>query len=171
MALFRNKLKIRLLGDPVLRDVSLDISFKDIKKQETQNLIDKMIIQMKADSGVGLAAPQVGISKRLFVILKGMEKNYDDIKEVPQDVFINPEIISKSGEEVLGLEGCLSLPNLYGDVSRSNKIKIKAYDRNGKYFELDLKGFLARVIQHEYDHLEGILFIDRMRDLKTLTIK
>ena len=114
-------------------------------------LVEDMIETMYENNGVGLAAPQVGILKRIFVV--------DAMDGAGSSVFINPEILEKSGEQT-DEEGCLSLPGRHKPVKRANKIKIKALDVNGNEFVLDAEEFLARAIQHEYDHLEGVLFID-----------
>lgn len=139
---------IRKNGDDVLRKKSKVVEKID---NRTLTLIEDMIDTMYEADGVGLAAPQVGILKRLFVI-----DIYDG--EGPR-VFINPEILEKSGEQT-DEEGCLSLPGRHKPVKRANKIKIKALDVNGNEFVLNAEEFLARAIQHEYDHLEGVLFID-----------
>lgn len=114
-------------------------------------LVEDMIETMYENNGVGLAAPQVGILKRIFVV--------DAMDGAGSRVFINPEILEKSGEQT-DEEGCLSLPGRHKPVKRANKIKIKALDVNGNEFVLNAEEFLARAIQHEYDHLEGVLFID-----------
>ena len=140
------KRTIRTSEETILRKVS-----KEITKFDTQlhELIDDMIDTMYEADGVGLAAPQIGLLKRVFVV---------DIGEGVFE-FINPEILEQEGEQI-GEEGCLSVPKKYGSVKRSNRIKMRAQDRHGNWFELEGEGFMARAMQHEFDHLEGRLFID-----------
>lgn len=142
---------IRVEEDPILRKTSKEV--KDITPR-TSILIKDMIETMYEMNGVGLAAVQVGILKRIFVV---------DIQDgFGQRVFVNPQIIKHNGSQ-LGAEGCLSLPGLQDDVERANEIVIKASDENGEEFELKASEFLARVIQHENDHLDGILFTDYIK--------
>ena len=125
--------------------------------EETEALAKSMIETMRAGRGIGLAGPQVGLGKRIFVT------------EVPGDiprVFINPEIIQTSPEVVPYEEGCLSFPGVFANVMRSAKISIHALDETGKSFTLETDGLLARAIQHEYDHLRGVLFVDLLSDGK-----
>lgn len=124
---------------------------------ETEALAELMIETMRAGGGVGLAGPQVGVDRRIFVT--------EAPGEAPR-VFINPEIIRTSPDLVVYEEGCLSLPGVFAEVVRPEQISIQALDRRGKSFVLDAAGFLARVIQHEYDHLRGILFVDHLSDQK-----
>jgi peptide deformylase len=133
----------------VLRAVAAPVP-KITKK--TQFLIDDMVRIMRKASGIGLAAPQVGVSTRLIVIAP------DDMKPL---ALINPRIIKAEGEQV-GQEGCLSIPGLYGDVLRSSYIEVEAVDRRGNLITLELEGLPARVVQHEVDHLDGVLFTDKV---------
>lgn len=149
------QLPIREYPDPVLRIKTQPIKVFD---QALQTLIDDMIETMYAAPGIGLAAPQVGVSKRMMVI----DVSEDQTQPL---VFINPEVIEARGEEVME-EGCLSFPGLYATVQRANEIKIRALDRHGKTFELDTGGLLAVCIQHELDHLAGKLFIDYLSPYK-----
>ena len=132
--------------DPLLREKSVPV--KNITPN-IHKLLDDMAETMYAANGVGLAAPQVGINKRLVVVDVG-----DGVIEL-----INPEIISMEGEQI-GPEGCLSIPGLTGEVKRAMKCKVRALDRNGNEFEMEGEELLARAFQHEVDHLDGILFID-----------
>ena len=136
------------IGDPVLRKVAAPIEKIDAK---TRTLIDFMEKTMRKASGLGLAAPQVGYSVRLFIYDNG-----DGLK-----VLINPVISGERGEQIEPSEGCLSIPGLRGDVVRASELRVKAFDRHGKPFSIKAKDLEARVIQHELDHLNGILFIDR----------
>lgn len=138
-------------GDETLRKVSRDITRFDDRLQE---LIDDMLQTMYASNGVGLAAPQVGVLRRLFVA---------DIKdENGPIVAINPRIVATEGTQT-GSEGCLSIPGRFGDVERPAKLVLEALDRHGKPFSLNAEGFLAVCICHEYDHLDGILFRDKVK--------
>lgn len=140
---------IRLDGDEILRRVS-----KPVKKisPRTRELIDDMKETMVFADGVGLAAVQVGVLKRLFLVDIGDEHG--------TVVFINPELTELSGEQI-GLEGCLSVPDENGIVKRADHVKVKYMDENWNEQELEATGFLARAIQHEYDHINGILYIDK----------
>lgn len=134
--------------DPILREKALEV--RRINSNIVK-LLNDMKETMYAAEGVGLAAPQVGISKRVAVIDAGDEQGLIEL--------INPEIISKSGEQ-LGPEGCLSFPGLMGDVRRAMICKVRALNRNGETFEIEGEGLLARALQHEIDHLNGVLFTD-----------
>lgn len=127
--------------------------------KEFQILIDDMIETMRAEPGVGLAAPQVAVSLRLIVVEFGDE----DDETVPAKLYIvaNPEIIRSSEEMVKGVEGCLSIPGFAGEVNRSMEIVVRGQNRHGKPIRIKAKGWLARILQHEIDHLNGVLFIDR----------
>jgi len=140
-------LQIRKLGDPVLRSRT-----KEVEKitEKTNELLDNMIDTMYAKDGVGLAAPQVGILQRVAVVNVG-----ENLIEL-----INPEIISESGKSIME-EGCLSVPNELGEVIRAEKIKVKTLNREGKEITFETENFEARAIQHELDHLDGVLFIDK----------
>jgi peptide deformylase len=144
--------------DPVLRRKAHKItSFGP----ELQVLIDDMIETMRAAPGVGLAAPQVNVSERLIVV-EYSEKEEEDEK-APKKLFvvINPEILQLSEETEVGTEACLSIPRMVGDVERSLQITIKGYNRQGKQVKIKARRWLARIFQHEIDHLEGVLFTDR----------
>ena len=144
------------IPDPVLRRKAHKITLFD---QDLQTLIDDMIETMRNAPGVGLAAPQVGVSERLIVV----EYGNDEDESVPKKLFVlaNPEIVQASEEKVQGVEACLSIPRLMGDVDRHTELVIKGHNRYGKPVKLKVKGWLARIFQHEIDHLEGVLFTDR----------
>jgi len=142
-------LQIREIGDPVLRSKSKKI---DKVTKKTNDLIDNMFDTMYEEDGVGLAAPQVGILKRIAIV---------DIREDNKVVLINPEIIEEEGKAIME-EGCLSIPGETGDVIRSQKIKVRSLNREGKQIEFEAEGFEARAIQHEMDHLDGVLFVDKI---------
>ena len=138
--------KVRTQEDEVLRKVSKEVTTFD---QSLWNLLDDMADTMYEENGVGLAAPQIGVLQRMFVI---------DIGEGLIE-FINPQILETAGEQ-FGEEGCLSVPNLYGNVRRPNYAKMRAQDRHGNYFEIEGKELMARAMLHENDHLDGKLYID-----------
>lgn len=142
------------IPDPVLRKVAAPVERIDKKIDE---FISTMVNSMKAANGVGLAAPQLGKSLRIIVIAPAGSKPM---------VLINPVITAMEGEAI-GEEGCLSIPGLYGDVKRAHKVTVEANDRRGKPMAYEMEGMAARIVQHEVDHLEGILFIDKV-DVSTL---
>ena len=144
------------LPDSVLRRKAHKVSDFD---NDLIQLVDDMVETMRVAPGVGLAAPQIGISQRIIVVEFGDE---DDDKK-PEKLYkvINPEIVKKSSEMVVGIEGCLSVPGLMGDVERFEKVLIKGFNVQGKPIKIKAKGWLARIFQHEIDHLDGILYTDR----------
>ena len=144
---------IRELGDDVLRKYCKPV--KEVNRR-TRILIEDMFDTMYEANGVGLAAPQVGILKQIFVVDVGDEEG----NKVPY-VFINPEILEREGVQV-DFEGCLSVPGKSGKVARAEKVKVKAFDKDMNEFELEAEGFLARAIQHEYDHLNGVVYVDKV---------
>ncbi len=144
-------LKIYKLGEEVLRQKSVPIKDEDIN-DELRALAEEMFETMENANGVGLACPQIGKNIRMFVA-----EADDDIKRV----FINPQIIATSDDSVPYEEGCLSVPQVYENIMRPSKVTVQAQDQNGKKFTLEAEGLLARIIQHENDHLEGVIFIDR----------
>ncbi len=155
-------------GDPVLRKKGEEIT-KDYPNLET--LINDMFDTMERSRGVGLAAPQVGKSIRLFVI--DSRKMYDENEEHKglREVFINAKIIDETGDEWRFEEGCLSIPSIREEVSRQPDILIQYYDRDFNFKEAKFSDMTARVIQHEYDHIEGKLFIDHLKPLKKQLLK
>lgn len=142
-------MEILHLGQDLLRQKSLPV---EEVNDELRSTIQAMFDTMEESGGVGLAAPQVGILRRFFVVVAD-----DEVRRV----FINPQIVSTSQEMCDYEEGCLSIPDVYEKISRPAKITVQALNEHGRPFVLEAEGFLARVIQHEYDHLEGILYIDR----------
>jgi peptide deformylase len=143
-------LKILKNPDPILRQKTQEI--EDVLDPKIQKLIDNMIRSMSKNKGIGLAAPQVGKSLKLFVV---------EMMDGPL-ILINPKITWFSNKQEEDEEGCLSIPGKFGKVERSYKIKVKGMDRENNKISLKAEGLLARVIQHETDHLNGILFIDRL---------
>jgi peptide deformylase len=160
------------LGEKVLRAVSKEISVEKISKEENQNLITdlKSALGTQAD-GVGISAPQIGINKRIFVINPAVYHSLQDTlpENTPiKTVFINPEITWTSGDKKSMDEGCLSVRPWYGKVKRATRARIKAYDENGQEFEIEGRGLLSQAFQHEVDHLNGVLFIDKAKDLRKM---
>lgn len=144
-------LKICKLGEEVLRKKSVPIKDEEIN-DGLRALAEEMFETMENANGVGLACPQIGKNIRMFVA-----EADDDVKRV----FINPQIIATSDDSVPYEEGCLSVPQVYENIMRPSKVTVQAQDQNGKKFTLEAEGLLARIIQHENDHLEGVIFIDR----------
>ena len=152
--------KIVTLPDAVLRRKAHTVTKFD---KNLQTLIDDMVETMREAPGVGLAAPQIGLSERIIVI-EYFEREEDEEKEdAPKKVWavLNPEIVKASEEKLMGVEGCLSIPGLVGEVERHAQIQIKGLNRHGKPMRIKASGWLARIFQHEIDHLNGVLFTDR----------
>jgi peptide deformylase len=162
-------LKVARLGHPVLRKVAQDIPLESINSDVVQNLIRDMVETMKEYKGVGLAAVQVHESKQIAVLEVDDNPRYPQKPRVPLSVLINPHIAPLSEELEEDWEGCLSIIELRGLVPRYQSIRVVARDQDGKELDYVANGFHARVIQHEWDHLHGKVFLDRMRDLSTLT--
>ena len=158
-------LKIACMGNPVLRKKAAAVSTKDLASADTQRLIDNLVGTMREYDGVGLAAPQVHASKQVIVFEGAAEGK----ERCPLTVLVNPVIIPASKEIVEDWEGCLSIPEMRGRVPRFTEVRVRALDRKGKEIAFTARGFVARVIQHETDHLQGILYPDRMRSLETLS--
>ena len=158
-------LKVARLGHPVLREKAADVELADIKAGKFNALIDDMIETMHEYHGVGLAAPQVHEGLRLFVAL--LDEDPDSKSEAT--AIINPEIVPNGADQREGWEGCLSIPDIRGMVPRFSDITVAALDRHGRRVERRLKDFPARIAQHETDHLDGVLFFDRMSSLVSLT--
>jgi peptide deformylase len=158
-------LKVARMGHPVLREKALRVERGDLRKPPLQRLIDDMVETMHEYHGVGLAAPQVHVGVRIFVAV------FDDDGDGEGDAtaVINPEIVANDPAREGGWEGCLSIPEIRGLVPRYTDITLKGLDRTGHAMELQLKKFAARVAQHETDHLDGVLFLDRMQSLQSLT--
>lgn len=153
------KLPIVAYGDPVLKKVCVDI---DATYPDLQQLISNMFETMNNANGVGLAAPQIGLAIRLFIV----DTKADEEEEVFKKVFINAQILEETGEPWAFNEGCLSIPEVREDVMRKPNILIRYYDENWNLHEDKVDGFAARVIQHEYDHIEGKLFTDKLSLLR-----
>ena len=151
---------VHQLGSEVLRVVAKVVD--DVNSKETQELIDDLILTCRATQGVGIASPQIGVSKRIFIMASQPNKRYPNAPKMQPKAIINPEILSYGDEVEKDWEGCLSLPNVRGLVPRSIKIEVRYATRNGEEVQEVLEGFLARIFQHEFDHLNGKVFIDRV---------
>ena len=153
------------MGHPVLRERARPLDKSDLKSAVVQKLIDDMIDTMHEYHGVGLAGPQVHEGLRVFVALLDEEPD----SKTEATVVVNPQIVPNSTTMEEGWEGCLSVPDIRGRVPRHTDVTMRALDRDGRTVELALKNFAARVVQHETDHLDGVLFFDRMTSMQTLT--
>ena len=158
-------LKVAQMGHPVLRQRGRPLETADFRDPLIQKLIDDMVETMHEYKGVGLAAPQVHVSLRLFVAL--LEEDPDE--KTVETVLANPEIVLSGSSRTEDWEGCLSIPDIRGKVPRFTDVTVRALDRDGRAIELLLKKFSARVVQHETDHLDGVLFFDRMTSMESLT--
>jgi len=162
-------LKVARLGHPVLREKSLPVAMEEIRSPEIQRLINDMVETMREYNGAGLAAPQVHVLKQICVIEVQGNPRYPEAPAIPLTVLVNPVVTSLTEEMEDGWEGCLSVPDMRGVVPRQTAVRLEAYDREGVRVDVVAKEFFARVIQHETDHLQGKVYLDRMRDFSTLT--
>jgi len=152
------------MGDEKL--LSISTAVEDLKNPELQILIDDLIESMRHYGAVGIAAPQIGYFVRIFVIEVVKSERYPDAPPIPLTVLINPEIEILTEEQEDGWEGCLSVPGYRGLVPRYTHLRYRGYDRDGNLIEREVKGFHARVVQHENDHIDGILFPMHVRDMR-----
>ena len=157
------------MGHPVLRQVAEKVSPKEILDPSMKDLISNMAETMKEKQGIGLAAPQIGVSKKIVVIKVPLDsERYPDSEESPLFVLFNPAVTILD-EEIQGCwEGCLSVPNLKGYVERPQKIQVDFLDQSAQEQRFIAEGFLAIVFQHELDHLDGIIYIDKLKDTRLL---
>lgn len=162
-------LKVARLGHPVLRQIARPVPVDAIRSADVQRLIDDMIETMREYDGAGLAAPQVHALLQIAVIEVAANPRYPDAPEVPLTVLVNPVVTPLTDEVEEGWEGCLSVPDMRGRVPRRTAVRLESYDRDARRVDLVAKDFFARVIQHETDHLDGVLFFDRMRSFQSLT--
>ena len=162
-------LQIAKLGNPILRQVARRVTEKECRTAAFQRFLDDLVDTMRVKDGVGLAAPQVSQSVQAIVIESEENTRYRRAPHLPLLIMINPTITAYSDETIEGWEGCLSLDNLRGMVTRSAIIHVDGFDRFMEPVSMDAERFLAVVFQHEVDHLNGKLFIDRMNDLTTLS--
>jgi peptide deformylase len=162
---------VEIITEPniILRNKSTEV---DKISTVVKILVENMIDTLRTKPGVGIAAPQLGINKRIIVIeSRGVERENGEINDIlPLQVLINPTILKFSREKIEMEEGCFSIPNCFGPVERPKKIKVVALDLDGKKISINASGFLSRVIQHETDHLDGILFTDYIKDKSKIKI-
>jgi peptide deformylase len=161
-------LKVARLGHPVLRRAADPIPVAEITRPETQRLIDDMVETMHEYDGVGLAGPQVHVSRQIAVLEVESHPRHPDMPRIPLTVIVNPVLTPVGEETAADWEGCLSIPDFRGITPRYTAVRLEAYGRKGERIELIAKDFFARVLQHETDHLHGKVYVDRMRDLTTL---
>jgi peptide deformylase len=159
-------LTIAQLGNPILRQIAQPIN--QINDRKIQNLIDDLIATMTPANGVGIAAPQVSESQRIIIVASRPTLRYPSAPLMEPTPMINPQIIDHSAEIVKGWEGCLSIPGIRGLVPRYEAIEVEYIDQSGECQKQELTGFVARIFQHEFDHLEGMLFIDRVENTRDL---
>lgn len=162
-------LKVARLGHPVLRRVAEPVSPSELRSPQVQSFIDDMVETMREYNGAGLAATQVHTLKQIAVIEVHKNPRYPEAPEIPLTVIVNPQITPLTQEMEEGWEGCLSIPDLRGMVPRYTELRFQALDRHGEPLDLIAKDFFARVIQHETDHLNGLVYLDRMTNFSTLT--
>ncbi len=164
-------LEVIKMGNPRLRQVCDAVSSSEINTPKFQGFLDNLIETQRAENGAGIAAPQVDVLQRVFTMEVADNLRYPDKETFPLYVAINPEIEFLSEETMESWEGCLSIPGIRGQLPRYQKVLLKALDRYGAPFAVQLEGFAAVVAQHELDHLNGILLIDRMESMKTLAFQ
>ncbi len=159
-------LEIAQLGNPVLRELAQPV--EHIQHAETQQLIDHLITTMLESAGVGIAAPQVGESLQIMVVASRPTLRYPKAPSMEPVAMINPQIISQSDDREKSWEGCLSVPGIRGQVPRSKTVTITYTDRYGQNHRQEFTDFVARIVQHEFDHLQGRVFLDRVEDTQEL---
>jgi peptide deformylase len=162
-------LKVARLGHPVLRQVARSVPVEAIRSPEVQSFIDDLVDTMREYDGAGLAANQVHALLQIAVIEVAANPRYPEAPQVPLTVLVNPVVTPLTDEMEEGWEGCLSVPDMRGRVPRYTAVRLEGYDRDAQPVDVVAKDFFARVIQHETDHLNGIVYLDRMRDLSSLS--
>jgi peptide deformylase len=160
-------LKVARVGHPVVRSLARPVDPAELQSRELQQLLDDMVETMHEYEGVGLAAPQVHVPLRLAV-LEVPASDARGREAVPLTVIVNPRLTPGEGAPVHGWEGCLSIPEMRGIVPRAPRVAVAALDREGRPLALEAEGFHARVLQHECDHLDGNVYLDRMADMRSL---
>lgn len=153
-------LDITQLGNPVLRQTAQFVP--EVGHPQIQSLIDDLLVTVKQANGVGLAAPQVGASWQIFIVASHPNPRYPHAPEMEPTAMINPRLLAHNDRQVKDWEGCLSIPGLRGLVPRYQGIEVEYLDRSGKTRRQQFEGFVARIFQHEQDHLEGVVFLDRL---------
>ena len=154
------------LGNPILRQKAVVV--ENVQDEKIQNLIDELITSVVQANGVGIAAPQIATSYRLFIVASRPNTRYPHAPEMQPTAMINPRIVAHSSEMIKDWEGCLSVPGIRGLVPRYQTIEVEYTDRNGSSQKQELTDFIARIFQHEYDHLEGLVFLDRVENNQDL---
>jgi peptide deformylase len=164
-------LKVARLGHPILRQIAEPVPPEGIGAPAIQRLIDDLIETMREYAGAGLAAPQVHVSQQIVVFEVEHNPRYPEAESIPLTALINPKITPLTQQVEEDWEGCLSLPDLRGKVPRYTQVRVEAYDRAGKQLSYVARGFQARVVQHECDHLIGTVFLDRMTSMASLSFQ
>lgn len=159
-------LRISQLGDPVLRQMAQPID--NVYDKTIQNLADNLLDILVTSSGVGIAAPQVSVPYRLLIVASRPNRRYPNAPFMEPTVMINPHLVSHSGEVVKDWEGCLSVPGIRGLIPRYRQIEVEYTNRQGKQVRQELNDFVARIFQHENDHLNGMVFLDRLESLRDI---
>lgn len=160
--------KIAQLGHPVLREVARPVSAEELRTPAVQGFIDDLIETMRDASGAGIAATQVYEKLRVFAVEVRDNPRYPYKPKYPLTLIVNPEVTPLSNETFSNFEGCLSIPNLRGRVPRHAEVRVRGLDRNGEQLDFEIRGVTAGTFQHELDHLNGVLFVDRVVDTKSL---
>lgn len=157
-------LKIREVGDPILNKISDEVNIKNIN-EDILEIIEDLKSTLEFGTGLGIAAPQIGINKRIIVVGAKKENiKYNDAEEIPVTAMINPTWRELSKETDIQYEGCMSVPSIRGRVERYKNIELTYYNKKGEKIVKQLNGFLARLVQHECDHLDGIVFLERVKE-------
>lgn len=166
-----NPLRVITLPDKRLRKRSTEVDRQFLALHETQQFIDDLVALMHEDDGIGIAAPQVAVSRRIIVIGKDAFKQTRNARQFPamDMVLVNPILSNHSVKQAIDQEGCLSVPGIFGDVRRNVSVTVEGMDRYGNPIAFEATDFLARVFQHEVDHLDGILFVDKATNLVQAT--
>lgn len=159
-------LEVIELGNPILRQTAQFV--EDVSSDRIQTLVDNLLVTVKEANGVGIAAPQVAQSDRLFIVASRPNLRYPHAPTMEPTAMLNPQILAHSYETVKGWEGCLSIPGIRGNVPRYQAIEVEYTDRNGKRHKQELTDFVARIFQHELDHLDGIVFVDRLESTQDM---
>jgi peptide deformylase len=160
--------KIATIGHPVLRQPARELTREELESPAVQRLVDDMIETMRDASGAGIAANQVHEPVRICVIEVDRNPRYPYKPDYPLTVLVNPRVEARTDETFMNFEGCLSVPNLRGQVPRFTVVRVRAWDRRGQDVDFEVRGLTAGTFQHEVDHLDGTLFVDRVADTRTL---
>lgn len=160
--------KIATLGHPVLRVAARAVTREELARPETQQLIDDLVETMRDANGAGLAATQIFEAVRVCAVEVGDNPRYPYKPRVPLTILVNPELTFLTDETFANNEGCLSVPNLRGEVHRRTHVRVRAWDRHGADQDFEVRGLTAGTFRHELDHLDGVLFVDRVTDTRTL---